>query len=414
MVINLNERIGDESVIQQTRLTRKLNVGGSTQTYPVFRIRLDCLRYNVQNDRIATWVSEYREEHDGSSPDENDAETFNGIIEDYISKSNPESLNMTEASIAEDGQVEPGVVLSNGVVIDGNRRFTCLRRLARGHDKYNWFEASILPETLGNDRETVKCLELQLQFKREERVGYDPIDRLVGVYRDLIDPETRIDTLTPEKYARSAGIPIQKLQGYMARANLMVEFLDYIGAPKKFSLARNLKIDGPLGELENLFKKCRDEEEITRVKGIAFANILAEPRDITRFMRDLKRIVASDESEAFLDTEDELAARVIDRLADMDEVNASVIRDEIRGDIDLKNEMLKTVDDALDKARRTGLLNSPVEMLTKAKESVEKIDTLIIEHLDASQRDSVLDAVEGIRSLLDGIELAARGEKDAE
>ena len=56
--MNLLE-LQDASLVEKTNLTRKLTLGGVTKAYPVYRVRLDLLYYNDQNDRIATWVSEY-------------------------------------------------------------------------------------------------------------------------------------------------------------------------------------------------------------------------------------------------------------------------------------------------------------------------------------------------------------------
>ena len=52
----------------------------------------------------------------------------------------------TKNNIEQFSQLEPGVVLTDGRVIDGNRRFTCLRVLHRetGKQEYNYFEAVIL------------------------------------------------------------------------------------------------------------------------------------------------------------------------------------------------------------------------------------------------------------------------------
>lgn len=404
--MKLTEMLGSSETVKMTQLAQKLTVGGETKEYPVYRIRLDALRYNPQNDRIATRISEYAEEHNGELPNQDDITEFNNLVEEYIVASNPEKLSATEVSIRDNGQQEPGVVLEDGLVIDGNRRFTCLRRLARGNDKYNWFEASILPESVGKDRETIKCLELALQFGREERVGYDPVDRLVGVYRDLIDPETRIETLTPEKYARSANIPISKLNGYMSRAKLMVDFLEFVGAPKRFSLARALKIDGPLGELENLFKKCNSEEQIERVKAQAFANILVEPEDITRFMRKLKRIIGTGDCDEFLDKEDEFASEVLSRLEGFDEVNQKVIRDEIRADQDLKHEMREAVEAAEHAAKRSNLLELPAKVIDDARKLLGGVDFDIMARLNDDMKRQVKTSIRNLRDTLDAIEIA--------
>ena len=57
--MNLLE-IFDESIVAKTTLSRKLTLGGVTKAYPVYRVRLDKLFYNDQNDRIATWITQYK------------------------------------------------------------------------------------------------------------------------------------------------------------------------------------------------------------------------------------------------------------------------------------------------------------------------------------------------------------------
>ena len=52
--------ICDESIVSKTPLSRKLTLGGVTKAYPVYRVRLDLLFYNDQNDRIATWITQYK------------------------------------------------------------------------------------------------------------------------------------------------------------------------------------------------------------------------------------------------------------------------------------------------------------------------------------------------------------------
>ena len=53
-------QITDESIVGKTTLSRKLTLGGVTKAYPVYRVRLDQLFYNDQNDRIATWITQYK------------------------------------------------------------------------------------------------------------------------------------------------------------------------------------------------------------------------------------------------------------------------------------------------------------------------------------------------------------------
>ena len=57
--MNLLE-IYDDTIVAKTNLSRKLTLGGITKAYPVYKVRLDQLFYNDQNDRIATWITQYK------------------------------------------------------------------------------------------------------------------------------------------------------------------------------------------------------------------------------------------------------------------------------------------------------------------------------------------------------------------
>ena len=48
--------------IQITNYTKKLSFDGETKAYQVYKINLDKLFYNDQNDRIATWLSKFKSE----------------------------------------------------------------------------------------------------------------------------------------------------------------------------------------------------------------------------------------------------------------------------------------------------------------------------------------------------------------
>lgn len=86
----------------------------------------------------------------------------------------------TKESIKDKSQQESGVVLPDGRVIDGNRRLTALRMIERETNISQTFNAVILSldASSKDDEKIIKELELDLQLGREERVNYDPIDRI--------------------------------------------------------------------------------------------------------------------------------------------------------------------------------------------------------------------------------------------
>lgn len=59
----------EEKTVFKTELTKQLSIDNHTEVYPVYKIRLDKLYYNDQNDRIATWISQYKADNKINSID---------------------------------------------------------------------------------------------------------------------------------------------------------------------------------------------------------------------------------------------------------------------------------------------------------------------------------------------------------
>ena len=112
--MNLLKEGLEQHVVERTTMTRKLTVDGLTKAYPVYKIRLDWLFYNDQNDRIATWISQYKAQHEGQAPDVSHREEYNNVIEQFIVESNPDAIRKTQSNIEMVDQREAGVVLADG------------------------------------------------------------------------------------------------------------------------------------------------------------------------------------------------------------------------------------------------------------------------------------------------------------
>ena len=181
IIDSLLEKVGTKAV-QKTKQTRKVTYAGKTVVYPVYRIRLDALYYNDQNDRIATWISRYETENGRDSLSGLNREIFNRIIETFICDSNPEAIQRTKRNIAMIGQREPGVTLADGRIVDGNRRFTCLRMLQRETGEPQYFETVIMDMDMREDKKQIKLLELAIQHGEEKKVDYDLVETVQMAY----------------------------------------------------------------------------------------------------------------------------------------------------------------------------------------------------------------------------------------
>ncbi|MFV0247329.1 MAG: hypothetical protein ACK5HS_05370 [Mycoplasmatales bacterium] len=153
-------------------------IRGESLELPVYKMHIDVLKYNQNNDRITTEKLklgiELEEEKIGKLIEQQDSAKF----------------KKTRKSIKRHGQLKDAVVTNDGIVVDGNRRFTCLKQLyaETKEDKYFYFLASVLDGKL--NKKEIKKLELNLQHAEEEKVKYNTIDLLVGIYNEVCKEKT--------------------------------------------------------------------------------------------------------------------------------------------------------------------------------------------------------------------------------
>lgn len=394
------------SAVIPTKLSRKLTIDGITQAYPVYKVRLDMLFYNDKNDRIATWISQYKSTNEANAHDVTDREAYKSLIESFIIKSNPLAIEKTQTNIELVDQREPGVVLADGRIIDGNRRYTCLRRLSVKNDHFKYFETVILDRNIENSAKQIKMLELSIQHGEESKVDYNPIDRLVGLYNDIVDSKL----LSVSEYAKSTNELEGDVRKRVEIAELMVEFLDFINAPKQFYIARDWEIGFPLEELHKLFKKCKTDDEAEDLKICVFTNILMKTsNDLGRFVRNFKNIIVSDYVDEFIEEQKDIAYRVVESLPPKGAVNEKVIRDVIRGNDELGQELERSMEKALLKAKKTETRNRPVQLIEQATTFLESIDINIFMKLN----DSELQRIEHQLTKLERVVAEIRGNIDA-
>ncbi len=400
----LKDGLEEKSVIANDT-NKRLVIDNISKDYPVYKIRLDKLYYNDQNDRIATWMAQYKVENDIDSVDVSDQDNYNNIIHEFITESNKEAIKKTQLNIKMVGQQESGVVLMDGRIIDGNRRFTCLRNIEKETGKTQYFEAVVLDHSIKTNAKQIKMLELMLQHGVDEKVGYNPIDRLVGIYTDIIDTKL----LTVKEYADSVNMSESDIQLEVEKANLMIEFLDFINAPKQFHIARHFNIVDPLKELHMMLKKVKDEEKKEDLKNAVFAQFLMQPfGDTTRYTRKIKKIASSNRFlEEFLDEQMEIVERVCEELEQHPKVSNKEINI-IRSNEKIKSDFLHSTEKFVNKVDGDTTRNQPIKQTEKAFDSLDLIDTKILKKLSEEQRSEIREKLD----MIDQMVLTIRRELD--
>ena len=313
-----------------------------------------------------------------------DLNSYNDIVAEFIKASNMPAFMKTKNNIERYSQLEAGVVMTDGRIIDGNRRYTCLRELSKsGNSTFSYFNAVILDESEITPKE-IKTLELEIQHGQEEKVGYDIIDRCAGIYKDLIKEG---HMFTVEEYAHSTDEKPSEIEKLIEKTNLIIEFLEYMNAPEKFHVARNLEIDGPISELIPL-RKTMNSDDWEKMKVIAFDNIITKTeKDITRYIRDIKKYVKDDELDNYFEEHRTVSKEIHKELEKMDNVTVDKIKEKIRGNDEIKSEAKKVYNRYTDKGKIKAEKEQPIKLIEKVLNIVEEIDEEVIRKMDLEERE---------------------------
>ena len=372
-------------VVQKTTLTRKVTYAGKTIVYPVYKVRLDALYFNDQNDRIATWITQYESENGKDSLSSLNTDIYNRIIENFVTDSNPEAIQKTQKNIALVGQREPGVALADGRIVDGNRRFTCLRRIQRQTDEPVYFETVLMDMDIREDKKQIKLLELAIQHGEEKKVDYDLIDFAIGTYRDVIQTQL----LTIKEYAASTNEQPANVSKRIEIAEIICEFLEYIGLPEQYHVAREYQVYSLFQEMVPLLKSLNNSEK-AELKRIVFNNILLRAiSDQRKFIRDIKGLIRSESYRGYFEDQKKWDAKIQETLKDAEIHSKSDLEAIASEHRDIAENLSMSMERALLRARSQKLKEKPTMNVSKSIDLMMDVDTRFFDRLSTEEKDNL-------------------------
>jgi len=270
--MNLKEKELKEYGIIETDETKILLIGGKKLVLPVFKIPIHLLKYNVLNGRIYTEVQNLRNKYDVDFDSLNQEEANNNI-ENLIWDTEPAKNKSTLQSIEDFGQLEAGVILSDTTVIDGNRRFTCLRRLNRSNEEsgeFAYFRASILdPDQENIGKKDIRKFELSVQFGQQEKVDYDPLNKALSIYNDIKENDIQI-----KEMSEILNEPVTSINNKIETINVLHDYLEFVHSNNDYEIAKKLKVYYALEPLSAYVKKKKNslsEDDLEKRKRIYFS-----------------------------------------------------------------------------------------------------------------------------------------------
>lgn len=225
-----------------------LRYKGTTREEVVWRIPLDYLIYNKYNGRIGSDVLSY-EKQNGELNAELDSDRE--IIEKFLYESKEDRNKTTMKSLLEIGQQRYGIVTSDGIIVDGNRRAMLLNRLFHQREEFGYtytqvehcqyFLAIILPDDA--EERDIQQLETIYQMGEDDKLDYNPIEKYLKC------KELKRLGFSDEDIAQFMSEKPGQIKEWLKILTLMEEYLqeyDYDGIYTRLE-----KTEGPFVDLEN-------------------------------------------------------------------------------------------------------------------------------------------------------------------
>jgi predicted DNA-binding protein YlxM (UPF0122 family) len=405
---------------EQLGQTREFIFGKKKVEIDVVKIPIEKLAYNKKNGRIFLGVNE--KEKLGIDFSSMSLEEFNNEIEDIIWNYDEDKNKSTLESIKAHGQLEICLISDEGIIIDGNRRFTCLRRLHRDFPEDNSFKylkTCVLDQNIKEinniDNKDIKRFELNVQFGKEEKADYHVIDRVMSIYS-----EVKSNNLSIDEIAEDMNISKNVIDQTCRTAELIEDFLDHFKIYQKYFVVDKLDLVNPFIELANFLKstnvKDLTDTERNKRKNIFYELALSSNFDLpTQSLRNglIKNIYKNADTQLTKDFiteyEDTIAQDIFSSIQEIDFDDPKQARN------DFNNlESVKDLNKLFIKYKEKGGLKRTIEeqldLAEKAKNSLLEIDLRLFDAVVADDnanstyikiQNTLKDAKKILESLID-------------
>ena len=211
-----------------------LEIRGHKEKLEYYSFPRSLLRYNVDNGRLAMEVGQW--EIDNGRKLDSSLKEDSKIIRDILLNLDKAKTDELREDLIKVGQMEPGVITFDGVVINGNRRMAVMEFL---HDQVDssgkWldFDAIVLPSNI--DHSELWKIEAGLQLSKDKVAEYHPVNELLKI-RQGIEAGLKPQEIESAIYGLSADDVKESLE----RLDLIDNFLYFFdkGKPNNYGLIK--------------------------------------------------------------------------------------------------------------------------------------------------------------------------------
>jgi hypothetical protein len=274
--------------------TERIVLKGQPKRLQVYRVPIKYLIYNIRNGRFASELlakeSDLKRKLDPCTPE--DAKIIRKLLLDI----SPNETDALRVDLLQNGQLDPGVITRDGAVINANRRMAILSSLydETRDPKFEYLRVARLPKDV--DEKDIWRIEAGLQFAKEFRLDYSPINELLKLKEGRDSGFSSADISQALLGRFSANKVEEKLQ----ILKLIGSYLDFIGKPSQYHIVQDEHDVEKFNSLQAnviapLRKQGKKDAEIAKL--VTFAFMLISKTDLTHWdIRKLNKIASQSDA----------------------------------------------------------------------------------------------------------------------
>ena len=223
------------------------------------------------------------------------------------------------------------------------------------------------------------------------------------------------------------------------KANLMIDFLDYLDKPEKFYIAKEMELDGPLQEIRNIQKRLKDDDEKwAKVRVLLFDSLKIKPNgDMVRYIRDLgNNIIFSEKFDEYFNKQMEIMEDTTETYIPEDENNSIEINEdnnepnfEIKKDKEdnqliniekqkdmenirqyrkqneqAQNKLEQLFNNYNEDAKYINSRRKPIDQMYEVYNKIDLVDTYAISKMNLEEKNEIRNCIEKIKNKIKEIE----------
>lgn len=359
---------------KETNLFVRIELQGKVAVLPVHSIPIDRLTFNIRNGRFASELLAKEKSLGRKLVPERKTDAV--IIRQLLLDQNEGETLALREDLIRHGQIDAGIITRDGAVINANRRMAVISSLFdETHEpKWEYLKVAVLPDDV-NEKDLWR-IEAGLQFAKDFRLEYGPINELLKL-REGIECN-----LTPKDISATllGRYTDKEVEARLKVLELIDNYLDSINKSGEYALIGQQRLMEKFNSLsgnviESLKKSGYSSIDLLKLINTGFALINKTERshwDI-RKLAHIARL--PDAKKALLDP---------------------LPQNPLDSNIDVLEEAFSTADDILENEKEKG---KPDRLLQRALAAVMSIDKKSTKLHKASTQELVRKLIDEANSL---------------